>query len=232
MKVLSFIIFSVFLFHIDAKAQEKFTQRNELGLNATGFIANYFNLGGVSSNNFYLIDYKYRLNKNFALRSSIDFTLGTDNVEQQVGRRTYLKNQSVDLRIGAEIRKELSEKWTWFYGIDMVGSQRGNSSESIQQLRNPVSFEFFDAKTFNASTTQNVGGGPVVGLRWEVHPRITLWTEGRLYFTYNESRVESGWKDLPDNIKDFPQFETVSRTSFSTSLDFFPPLDVFVSFKF
>ena len=56
MKHLTFILLGI-LFVFTANAQEK-EYKNEFSLNTTGFIANYFNLGGVSSNSIYIVDYK------------------------------------------------------------------------------------------------------------------------------------------------------------------------------
>jgi len=65
---------------LSSNAQDKTTYKSELGVNATAFIANYFNLGGVSSNNPYLIDFKYRIAENVAIRSSLNFDYSNTSV--------------------------------------------------------------------------------------------------------------------------------------------------------
>jgi hypothetical protein len=231
MKNLPLLLLSLCVF-FSARAQKDSSFKCELGVNATAFIANYFNLGGVSSNNPYLIDFKYRLAEDIAIRTSLDFTFSDNNVEQQTARRIYFKNTSVDLRVGAEKRNQLSKKWTWFYGVDVIAGQGINSSRSDQQLRDPNTFEFVTVTSVNKSASEYIGAGPIAGLRWDLHPRITLWTEARLYFTYGESYSESGWEDLPENFNNSGQFDSVKRTDYNTNLTFSPPLDVFVSFKF
>jgi hypothetical protein len=217
---------------LSSNAQEKPEYKSELGVNATAFIANYFNLGGVSSNNPYLIDFKYIITENVAIRSSLNFDYSNNNIEQQTARRTYFKNSIVDLRVGAEKRNQLSKKWTWFYGVDIIAGKNISTSSSDQQLRDPQTSEFVTVKSFNKAASEYIGAGPIAGLRWDLHPRITLWTEARLYFSYGESDSESGWEDLPESFKTSDQFDTVKRTNYNSNFTFSPPLDVFISFKF
>ena len=108
--------------------------KNEFGLNATGFVANYFNLGGVASNTPYLIDYKRELVPSLYFRSGLDFGFRNNNTSQQNGNRFYSNSRRVNLRIGVEKRKPLGSKFEWHYGIDAVGGLDFTQTSSNQQF--------------------------------------------------------------------------------------------------
>jgi hypothetical protein len=206
--------------------------KNEFGLNATGFVANYFNLGGVSSNTPYLIDYKRKLVPGLYLRSGLDFGFRNNNTSQQNGNRFYSSTKRVNLRIGVEKRKPLGAKFEWHYGLDAIGGLNFTESTSHQQFFSQTGI--VSVKSISGNESSSIGLGPVAGLRWNVSPRISLWTEARSYFIYNELKILSRWEDVPDDL--FNQnpglFDTKSRTDYNANLNFFVPLDLYVSFKF
>lgn len=210
---------------------------NEVSVNATGFVANYFNLGGVSSNSPYIIDYKRRISgNNTFLRSSLNLAISDQNNESPNGSRIKQKANAYDLRLGLEWRKQIANKFIWSYGIDAAAGLGNNYSSSEFVFNN-----FFNGRQFQdtilsiaESSTVQIGGGPVTGLRWQVSPRISVWTESRLYFFYAEDRNETRFEDVMDETKlSRPgQFDGNSRVNFSNTLNLFAPLDLYITFHF
>lgn len=232
MKNISLILLTV-LFSTTLYGQDK-VHNNEFSLNATGFVANYFNLGGVNSNSIYVIDYKRRLGANLYFRSGLDASYTNSNSAQSNLARSYFNTKSFDLRLGVERRKQLSEKWFWHYGVDVIGGMNYNTSTSDQQFTNDR-FELEAVTRISATETENIGIGPVTGLRWQISPRISIWTEGRLYLNYVERKNLTRWEDVSDGVKNRNgsfNFDSNSSTSYGSSAVTVLPLDIYVTFNF
>jgi len=211
---------------------QDFSPKNEFGLNATGFVANYFNLGGVTSNTPYLVDYKRQLVPSVYLRSGLDFSFRNNNTSQQNGNRFYSSTRRVNLRVGVEKRKPLGAKFEWHYGFDAVGGIDKTETSSNQQLFS--NGEIVTAKIINGNNLTSVGAGPLAGIRWNLSPKISLWTEARSYLIYGEREIKSGWEGVPDDLLNSNPgfFDTKTRTDYAADLNFFAPLDLYISFKF
>ncbi|GEM_PF-1230628 len=232
MKYLTLILIGI-LFAFTSSAQEN-EYKNEFSLNTTGFIANYFNLGGVSSNSLYIVDYKREIGTDLYFRSGLDASYGNSNTSQTNQSRAYLNTKRFDLRLGVERRKKLGGKWFWHYGVDIVGGMNYGTSTSNQQFLNS-SFAQEDVKRISASENENIGFGPVTGLRWKISPRISLWTEGRLYFNYSETKNITRWEDVSESVKNRNtgfNFDTNSNTNYRTAANAVLPLDVYITFNF
>lgn len=232
MKHLTFILLGI-LFVFTSSAQEK-EYKNEFSLNTTGFIANYFNLGGVSSNSLYIVDYKREIGTDLYFRSGLDASYSNDNTSQTNQSRAYFNTKRFDLRLGVERRKKLGKKWFWHYGVDIIGGMNYGTSTSSQQFLNDQ-FVQEDVKRISALENENIGFGPVTGLRWEISPRISLWTEGRLYFNYSETKNLTRWEDVSESVKNRNtgfNFDTNSNTNYRTAANAVLPLDVYVTFSF
>lgn len=109
-----------------------------------------------------------------------------------------------------------------------------NTSTSTQQFVNER-FEQEEVKRISAVESESIGIGPVSGLRWQISPRISLWTESRLYMSYSETKVLTRWEEVSDGVKNRNtsfNFDTNSNTNYSSSAIAALPLDIYLTFNF
>lgn len=226
------MVFFVFI-HISAFAQEddNYPKRSMISINATGFFSNYVNFGTTVSNTPYLIDYRFAINNNLQIRSGLNFSASNTNNDMGNGIRQKSDGQNIDFRLGLLSNQKISTKWSWYYGADFVYSDF--SITSLNQTPIFVSGKPGTAQVETIFSDQKFGGGPVIGIKWDVSSRISIWAESRLFFTYGESVNKTSWSDfsleIPEND---PRFEEKTSANYQTSTIFFPPLDVFVGIKF
>ncbi len=226
-----YIITIGFTFHLSA--QDKIP-KNEFNVNATGFVANYFSLGsGPSSNNPYIFGYK-RLFENSAFRTGFNYNSRSSNtlVNPQQPRSNF-SSKNIDIRIGFEFRKPLSNKFMWFYGIDATSNYNLNKSKNVQTFFKG-SFNETSVTQLSLNSGTSFGGGPIAGLQWNISKKIVLFTEARAYFNYSENHTNTNWEGVTDLLRNNFQgnFESKDNVDYFKNFDLFLPIDLFVAFKF
>jgi hypothetical protein len=228
------VVFALVVFSVIsgfAQVEDNYPKRSMMSINATGFFSNYVNLGTTTSNTPYLIDYRYAINKKLQIRSGLNFSSSSMNNDMGNGRRDKSNSQNIDFRLGILSNNEISKKWSWYYGLDLIFSEF--MTTSINQTAIFASGKQGTAVVENLFYNQQFGGGPIFGLKWDVSSRISIWTESRLYYTYTESINTTTWSDfsidIPENDRRFDERKT---DNYLSSTRFFLPLDVFVGIKF
>ncbi len=182
MKRLNFI-FLIFLFSVSLFGQEKErkSKRNtEVGLNITNTLAGFFNSGGSGlSKDPYLFSLKFgnskgaaRFATNFNTQSKSEFLInGNRKVEESL----------IFFRGGYEFRKPIDKRFMIYYGIDAT----------VEYQLEKVDFSLFNSGSiFTENSTFGVGGGPVLGIQFQLMKRIALSTEASIYGVVN-SRKDS-----------------------------------------
>jgi len=71
----------------------------------------------------------------------------------------------------------------------------------------------------------NAGLGPVVDIRFMVHPRISVGTEASLLYTYNVSEFQ-------EHFTNFPDFDTIKDKVTGHKVDVFEPMTLYLRFHF
>lgn len=210
------------------------TFKNEFNLNVTGFVANYFSLGGGPvSNNPYLFGFKRIFNEKSALRAGGNFNSSQSNIlvnPQQP--RSYQESKNVDFRIGYEWRRPVTNRFSWFYGIDLITNYnvfRNTNTQLFFDGRNQVPV---DNETSNSST--GYGGGPIAGLQWNLSKRISLFAESRANFIYRENHRKTNWEGVTDALRQRNpnSFDERDNRDYFSSFNIFLPLDLFLAIKF
>ncbi len=182
MKRLNFV-FLIFLLSVSLFGQEKEkkSKRNtEVGLNITNTLAGFFNSGGSGlSKDPYLFSLKFGSSKgaarfatNFNTQSRSEFLInGTRNIEES----------AFFVRGGYEFRKPIDKRFTIYYGID----------GTVEYQFEKVDFSSFGSGSIiTENNTFGVGGGPVLGIQFQLMKRIALTTEASIYGVVN-NRKES-----------------------------------------
>jgi len=229
-----FISVIVCIFSNPLVSQDKIN-KNEFNINITGFVSNYLSFGSASiSNNPYLIGYKRRFKNKHALRlGGAYFFQNTNNQVSTNFSRSYSSISDLNYRIGYENLLKLSNKFSWFYGIDYAASVNSFKSKSDQRFN---SFgKIFNPTFISTNDVKSYGGGFVAGLQWNVSKQISFFAEARLYGFYTEETRTTNWENLSDDLKTaFPSqnFSEIKNTNFNSNFQLSLPLDLFVVFKF
>ncbi len=211
MKKILFLLFVSLIFAGQIAAQDddytKTSQlKHEIGINATAFVKQILSFGDTataSNNSPYLITYKMITNSSIALR----FGFGGRYNRQKESFEGFedsavLTNSAFDVRIGAEWQKSIAKRWKTSIGLDFI-------TNSILEKR--VIDTGFDVVTFEEKSF-SLGGGPVLGIYFNINDKISLYTEGAAYFTSGESASTQDFKNFPEfNLEE----DNITETDFS-----------------
>jgi len=147
-----FLLFTIALFSTFSYSQD-LNYNRQIGFDATGFLSQFLNFGGSSSNRSpYFFTYrKYGEKKNTRIG------LGAQLDLQFTNERT---SSSIDFRVGEERFHDYGKRWRAFYGWDFKAG--------LDVITNP-----------NSSNAANIriGAAPFAGLQFRLNERISFATE-------------------------------------------------------
>ncbi len=192
-------------------------KKYQLGFNTTNFIKKVISPSSQvlsrDPDNPYLLTFKYFLTNKQAIRFggnySYQYLHGNIN-----GPNTdaSLKTHIADFRLGYEINGFITNKWQYYWGLDAL-----YSVEAFKNHRSNTGNSTYDIN----SLTRSVGGGPVVGLQYNITKRISIATESKAYILWDYSKQVS---DYGAN-----HAEQISRTQ---NIKFFAPASLFLYLYF
>jgi hypothetical protein len=180
-------------------------RRFELGLNITHTLVSF--LGGDNQTlaaDPYLLSLRigrpeghFRMGVNFRVHNSNDFDFFSDDFRE--------KERFAHARVGYAFVEGLSRRFGLYWGVDAVGDVQWTRVTSFTQT----------GTAFLESQLIGFGGGPVLGVQWRVHPRVTLTTESALYGVYR-----SGFESIeaPPDFQREPVDEFVLEPTLPTAL--------------
>lgn len=177
-KTLALICFlSVFFAQAQTPTPKIPLYKYELGLNITNTLVAMAGTQALANADPYLFSLKVGRKSGF-LRSSFHVAYSNNQeLDPNSGLRT-VGTKNGEFRLGYEWRKPITERFTIYTGLDAALSYNYKT----------VDFET-NATTERVIQTQEsvgVGGGPVLGVLFRLHPRIYLGTESWLYAMYNQ----------------------------------------------
>ncbi len=211
-------IFSLFLlcigFKVYAQDEPAYDFHDEVGLNFTRFIDEAIDLSGESTLlSPYLFSYK-RLNEKgdgFRLGTGLNFSRSKGDLTGNFFDDDVKSvNSAFDLRMGKENQQQISERWMYYYGFDVLF---GFSNLKVE----------FDGTKIN---NENIYGGvgPVLGAQFMISERVGLFTEASFYLTQNFTEERTNFNNgfEPDQ----------NEKANSTNLNFVVPTNIYLFFKF
>lgn len=194
----------------------KFKPQHQVFVNTTFFLKQLINLSNQNiAISPYIVGYKCFFNKNHGLRLSLggNFSKKTefpDTVSVRINR-----NYAFDYRIGYEYRHAFGKKWFLQAGVDFAGRYAFTGAKVNSK---------FDIVTTN-TTGNMVGGGPFLGIQFQINNRIALFTETAFYYSY-------GWNKRKVNSDSFPQQNLNRNTDNEMKGEFILPTSLFFVFQF
>lgn len=189
----------------------------QVGMNATNFIKQFIVPNNMASTNLNPYDFTakmlYHPNSDFSsshnnmlygLRFGFGYT-DTRNAQFDVLANTESSSTTnvKNIRFGLEAQHILSDRWTFYYGLDYIwGYNSAITNSSFVSGGNNALF-----KTNTSDVTHTTGAGPVLGAQFKLNRHICLSTELSLYFTrFDGSSVTKTYNtftqvsDVPSNI--------------------------------
>ena len=196
--------------------------KHEVSLETGAFFKQVFRLFGLvkDTQTFpvspYLIAYKFRPNKNGALRLGIggDF----ENAKEQLGGfadNKTVKTNSYNARLGYELTIPIDDRWVFMLGADASGAFSKQTK----------TFDSGFDRNIRTVTNKGFGLGFVAGIRYDFGWRVSLGSETSLGFL-NNTGVEK------DEFTSNPQFNKVIREIKEQKVKFYGPANVYLSIRF
>ncbi len=194
----------------DNNSMERF---HELGINATGFINEFISLNSNDSDvGNYMITYKYHIGKN-ALRFGVGgrYSQLDEGINGSGNRNT--SDQAISVRAGYEWYTNITKRWGFYYGFDAIAGTSISTS---------ISNTFEEVELTNSTTS--FGGGGILGVQFFLNSRISLATEGSLY--YDHSIIKN--KEIFSINSEFD----VNTTNTKDAVNFGLPTSLFLIIRF
>lgn len=195
------------------KKKEVQAQKFEVGLNITSTLAGFFNSGGdrIPVDPF-LFSLKIG-GKKSAFRTGLNVRSSQqdESATDINGTRTTFDTR-VDARFGWEWRCEITQKFRLHYGLDGLLVYRNTKSDFNSSIG------LATLKTHR----EGAGGGPLLGISWMPHPRVSFGTEATLYATVFR-KTES--RNVPLEVP-------VSKNAVGFDMLSLPPTSLYIHFNF
>lgn len=197
--------------------------KNEIGIDITPFIKTILDFGGNGGyGNNYQISYKRFFGKNKAFRLGAGGMIyhKQEKQSQSAYQSSHLgKASTFRTRIGLEWRNPFAKRWLFYYGGDFVAAYQHNSNKTTYSSSSGISYEFEDV-----SNTTIWGLGPVIGFEFALNSRLSLSTEGSLYFMHSHTKENLSNPDEPDSYQ--------KKTNKSSSVNIHVPLSLYINYRF
>lgn len=213
---------------LNLAAQENFDSdnKNEFGLDVTGFIR-FFTQFQANDDYAYNPVYYLTYRRLFDV-GNIRFGIGGDydRIENSTGftdSLTFMNQSSaVSARLGWEWQTSLSKRWLAYYGADFKFTYSSGNNEA-----NYFNGGYAQGYEYKART---VGFSPVLGIRFKINSRISLLTEASLSFYYLTFEYLNKSKPLYSGLPE--QEDTKHPTTHSFYTTFQQPISVYFVFNF
>ncbi len=196
--------------------------RYEVGVNGSAFFKQFLNFSGrttVDSNNItetpYYLTAKMRLKRGY-WRLGLGASLNARNESSgKLADTKTTRNSDFQLRLGYEWQRDINNKWTFYYGIDLLGRYKDKAL---------VADSGFDIVTLG-ETTWGTGAAPMAGIRYQIWRNIALSTETAVRYRYSAFQEKTSFSTNPD-------FNEVGKKVGSHELDFLPPTAIYITVLF
>jgi opacity protein-like surface antigen len=197
--------------------------RYEIGVNSTAFFKQFLNFSGtksaVDSNNItetpYFLTAKMRGKRGYwRLGLGASLASKSESSGKLLDTKTT-RNGDYQLRIGYEWQRALGNKWTFYYGFDVLGRYKDKAL---------IADSGFDLVNIS-ETTWGTGVAPMAGLRYQIWRNIALSTETAVRYRYSAFQEKTAFSINPD-------FNQKGKKVDFYDLDFLPPTSIYITLLF
>ncbi len=192
---------------------------HQVGINATAFIKQFLSFNSsLPQADPFSVTYKL-FNSNAAGtklvggRIGLGFTEITQSGTPNPNFERSVRQTTTASKLGLEMQQKIAERWTLMYGVDMVYISE-NLKVTTKSMNNGMQFT-----TVNNESTTNIGGGPFLGLQFNINKRLSLSTETAFYYLDGTNKSTT--------TTDFPQGGTPEdRKTKNKSISFISPANI------
>ncbi len=160
----------------------------DIGFNTTFIFQGILNSGATP----FSLMYKKYTSENTANRIGLNLSFNVNEVNGGLNAN-YNENTyaNLELSLGKERQKPINEKWTWFYGGDILPFYTLSNSDIFQSGQKFLT---------NESSTVGLGLRPFIGVRFNINTRLYLSAEASINARYSYTKnsqdyVQPGWSD-------------------------------------
>jgi len=189
--------------------------QHQVFINTTFFLKQLINLSNQNiAISPYILGYKCFFKKH-GIRASVggSFSKKTefpDSISTRINN-----NNAIDYRVGYEFRHMFGKKWNLFTGVDFVGRQSFTGAKANST---------FDI-TKTSTSTNSIGGGPFIGIQFNITKRIALFTETAFYYSYS-------WGTKKVESQNFPELNLNRSNGSEYKGEFVLPTSLYFTFIF
>lgn len=198
------------------QSTKRFPISHQIGISATSLLKQFISWGDSSiSQSPYILTYKFGVGP-FALRTGFGGGLNSaEGTEEGYADSETDEERFADVRVGLEYQTSMGKKWQGSFGVDAIW---------FGHERSQVSDTGFDMVS-NITQTQGTGFGPIIGLRYMINSRLSLYTEGAFYYTTSD-RVQSRL------FSNFPQFDDELNDTVIKDIRIAMPATIYLVYEF
>jgi len=147
--------------------QAQTSKYTELGFNTSPLLTTFISIGQVeASNPPVAFTWKRVKNNGRVLRMGIGFNLRSETGFIEPNTNKFFFN------IGFERRRNITEKWKYYWGGDLIFNRENNFRE-------------------RSLIGDGVGLGPILGIRYVINDKISFSTESTLYLVFGDETFMS-----------------------------------------
>jgi len=174
-----FLFTTVISFSLFAQSDKEKYSGHEIGINATAFVKEFLSLNASDVDEGpYMITYK-KFKNGRALRLGLGGQFSQINEDIDGGGNLTTKDNRASLRIGYEWNQAISKRWSFYYGADVITDFTQSTSQTTSFLpTGQIESVILEKQSLTT------GGGPILGIQFFITDKISLMTEGSLYYNY------------------------------------------------
>lgn len=226
---------------------------HEIGFNATNLMKQVLNFSNLTFNVLpYDLTYKL-IRKNHAYRFGMGITMDNSSQDQETvitssgvqkqpdpapdqNIPTVSNSYNVFYRAGIEKRYNLSNKFLFAAGFDLIG-QIGKTESSSSILNNNLPNNYNFSKTSDKTNTFVWGAGPVLSIQYAFSRRISIFTELPVYYSFSTVKDETyNYTKSLNQFQNNNNFVTTESTKTSeekrSRVNINLPVTIYLAFKF
>lgn len=193
---------------------------HEIGVNVTEFIKTFLVPNNIvipaSATGSYIVTYKTLFKGGPALRFGIGGRYSNRVTEDDdFDGFQSVRNTQLSARIGFEWQFKLGKRWNSYAGVDAIYFSTLNRSDVPN---------FQQGRFITVDKSRAYGGGPVAGIQFRLHKRISLLTEAAVYGQFSSSAQNQTDTSFPQNNSSTKRKET--------NVNFVVPQSLFVVITF
>jgi hypothetical protein len=195
---------------------KKFKPQHQVFINSTFFLKQIISLSNQNiAISPYILGYKCFFTKNHGIRMSVGGSFSKKSEFPDSVSTRITNNNSVDYRVGYEYRHLFGKRWYLQTGVDVVGRQGFTGAKAN------TTFDIVNTST----ATNSIGGGPFLGIQFNITNRIALFTETAFYYSYI-------WGKRKVDSRNFPEQNVNRSNGYEYKGEFILPTSIYFVFIF